>query len=455
MFKKIELWVVLIILIFFFVITIFFGAIIDYSYSGGKKFAKIQKISIFLAQLPKNLKFILKDGGVNTVSPTSSKLHVNKNRFNKYIDEDLREELILISRHDGDLKRSVVELIDINTFEVLHTFLPDINKINSKTDTSREEFKYLNRDHSEKRHYMMHPAITSKGELIFKSASPLVKIDFCSNLIWINDENNYHHSTEIDDEGNIYVPSHIFPFEVSEKIVGKNFDNYLDDGITILNTNGKVLFSKSVSQILIENGYLNRLFALQKFLNDPIHLNDIQPVLNDGKFWKKGDLFISIRNISMIFLYRPETNKIIKILENEVMLNQHDVDIIDEKSISFFNNNFVFGVDKRVKNGPNEIIIYDFENDTYTKKFKEQIDLTDPMTQSQGLHTILKDGSLHLEESNSGRILFFNSEGKLVWEFINKSSKNEVYDLWWSRVIEDKKLILSLKKLLDEKKCLN
>ena len=150
MFKKIELWVVFIILILSFVITIFFGAIIDYSYSGGKKFDKIQKISLFLAQLPKNLSFILKDGGVNTVSPTSSKLHVNKDRFNKYIDEDLREELILISRHDGDLKRSVVELIDINTFDVLHTFLPDIDKINSNTDTSREEFQYLNRDHSEK-----------------------------------------------------------------------------------------------------------------------------------------------------------------------------------------------------------------------------------------------------------------------------------------------------------------
>ena len=60
-----------------------------------------------------------------------------------------------------------------------------------------------------------------------------------------------------------------------------------------------------------------------------------------------------------------------------------------------------------------------------------------------------------MEESNSGRILFFNSEGELVWEFINKSSKNEVYDLWWSRVIEDKNLIISLKKLLNEKKCIN
>ena len=148
---------------------------------------------------------------------------------------------------------------------------------------------------------------------------------------------------------NIYVPSHIFPFEVKEELVGKNFDNYLDDGITILNDDGEVLFSKSITQILIENGHINRLFAMQKYLNDPIHLNDIQPVLYDGKFWKKGDLFISIRNISMIFLYRPETNKIIKILENENMLNQHDVDIINENSISFFNNNYLYGANKRLK----------------------------------------------------------------------------------------------------------
>ena len=45
---------------------------------------------------------------------------------------------------------------------------------------------------------MWHPAITFEGELIFHSASPLVKIDFNSKIVWVNDEDMFHHSTNLD-----------------------------------------------------------------------------------------------------------------------------------------------------------------------------------------------------------------------------------------------------------------
>ena len=62
--------------------------------------------------------------------------------FDKKLNSS-RDELILISRHDGDLKRSIVEIRDLNTFEVLHSYLPDIQKIYEKIDLTKEEFKYL------------------------------------------------------------------------------------------------------------------------------------------------------------------------------------------------------------------------------------------------------------------------------------------------------------------------
>ena len=39
------------------------------------------------------------------------------------------------------------------------------------------------------------------------------------------------------------------------------------------------LFYKNLFHILIENGYKHLLFGHQEFKSDPIHLNDIQPVL--------------------------------------------------------------------------------------------------------------------------------------------------------------------------------
>ena len=35
------------------------------------------------------------------------------------------------------------------------------------------------------------------------SYSPFVKIDFSSEIIWVNDEDNFHHSSNFDNDKNI------------------------------------------------------------------------------------------------------------------------------------------------------------------------------------------------------------------------------------------------------------
>ena len=47
----------------------------------------------------------------------------------------------------------------------------------------------------------------------------------------------------------------------------------------------------------------------------------------------------------------------------------------------------------------------------------------------------LKDGSAIVEDQNNGRIFYLNSQGEVVWIFNNLNSKNKIYNLWWSRVI--------------------
>ena len=56
----------------------------------------------------------------------------------------------------------------------------------------------------------------------------------------------------------------------------------------------------------------------------------------DGKFWKSGDVFLSLRNQSMILLYRPSTNKIIW-KGTGPFFRQHDVDVLNDHKISIFN----------------------------------------------------------------------------------------------------------------------
>jgi hypothetical protein len=56
-----------------------------------------------------------------------------------------------------------------------------------------------------------------------------------------------------------------------------------------------------------------------------------------------------------------------------------------------------------------------------------------------GLVDFLQDGSAIVEDRMNGRIFYLSSEGKVVWIFNNLNSKKQIYDLWWSRVIDIKK----------------
>ena len=119
--------------------------------------------------------------------------------------------------------------------------------------------------------------------------------------------------------------------------------DFIDDSIIKINTDGKKLFNKSVTEILIENNIVAENFALTTLWSsqlDPIHLNDIEPAFTDTEYWQQGDVFISIRHQHAIIHYRPSTNKVINYITGPFAA-QHDVDIISDKEISIFNNNNV------------------------------------------------------------------------------------------------------------------
>ena len=107
--------------------------------------------------------------------------------------------------------------------------------------------------------------------------------------------------------------------------------------ISKVSPSGKLLFRHSVAQILIRHGYTNWLFTMGMYQADPMHLNDIEPVLDDGPYWKKGDLFLSLRNVSAVLLYRPSTDQIVWIKRGP-WIGQHDVDVLDDHRIGIYDN---------------------------------------------------------------------------------------------------------------------
>ncbi len=449
MFRKVELWIVYLISFLNILVAISFGILVRQELVGTTKLGKVSKTALFLSEIPVNLKKIIK---------SQSSYLVNNDRFPELTDfngiPNTRESYLLLSRFNGDLKEGIVELINLKNFKVLHTWNPDIDAFNELVPKINE-FKYLKRDRNNSRQMLVHPNLTDDGGLII-GWGPLRKINSCSDLIFQNQNDDFHHSKEIDKDGNIWVPASIFPQKLPKEKVGRNADSengYNDDGIVKLSQNGEILLKKSVSEIFIDNGLEHLLFTSKTpniFANDPIHLNDIQPVNFDGNYWKKGDLFLSLRHQSMIILYRPETNQIIW-KGTGPFFHQHDVNILNKEEISIFNNNSKFFVNGDVVDGNNQIIIYNFKTKKYSAYLNDSFIKNDIRTLTQGRGKIIAGGDVFVEETDFGRLTYLNADGSLKWSYINRSNDGKIYQLGWSRILYEKKDIEKTRNFLNTK----
>ncbi len=447
MFKKFFTYPVFLVLFLSFVGAIGFGSLLTHHYLGGEKFQSLQNIAVIISKIPSNAKYIIKNRSLNLNKPLKLDKHKDKKRFEQFI-ENKRNALLVLPRYDHSLSRSVVDIVDLNNFEVIHTYKHDIDEMNDQI-TNTKEFPRLEIDNSQIRFEYRHPLLFGDGSLA-SFYEPAFKIDFCSNLQWINDEEIFHHSKMLDHDGNIWVGGRMNP--TSKYVKKYAIKDFIDDSIIKINTDGKILYNKSVTEILIENNIVADNFALTSSLSnqlDPIHLNDIEPAFTDTEYWQQGDVFISIRNQSTIIHYRPSTNKVINYITGP-FARQHDVDIISDKEISIFNNNNFF-----VDNEYSEVVIYNFVTKKFRKLFNDQLQKENFKTITRGLSHTFKDGSLMVEETNYGRIILFNNKGEKEWEFVNKDKNGDIGFVTWSRIVEDKLLIKNFKSMVKNKTCLN
>ena len=447
MFKKIEIWILYLTILISILFAIGFGVLVRQELVGSNKAGWISKTALTLAEIPVNTLKLLGFGSDLVIEDR----FIDLDGFNG--NQNSEESYLLLSRYNGDLQEGVVELVDLRTFEILYTWNPDINAFNDLINQV-DEFKYLNRDGNNKRSLLQHPKLTTDGGLIFGWGKPLRKIDACSNLIFQNAHDNFHHSIETDIDRNIWVPSNIYPQSISIEKVGRDTlenGSFYDDAIVKLSPDGEILFEKSVSQIFIDNGLEYLLFAHgNDYEKDPIHLNDIQPINVDGEFWKKGDVFLSLRHQSIILLYRPSTNEIIW-KGTGTFFHQHDVDILHSHRISIFNNNSKNFVEGDVVDGHNEVIVYDFKTNEYSSYLKDSLIENDVRTITEGRSQILPNGDLFIEESNYGRTLYFNSDGSLRWTHVNRADDGNVYRVGWSRILYNNKDIQNVNNFLTNK----
>ncbi|WP_169740949.1 arylsulfotransferase family protein [Methylomicrobium agile] len=430
LFKKIEVWIVVLLGIFGVAGTVFFGAAVRYYHEGGNS-GQFGAWADTIAAIPSTAKTIVKGKHGKAAMEAHEQRFDGHSGFVFNYQAGERPDLgyLLLNRYDFDLGMSVSELVDLNTQETLHRWHFDVDPLWKQS----KRVNHLEVDHATKRFRNQHAYLLNNGSILTGVQGPLLSADLCSNLSLINDQASYHHSIERDDKGNFWIPKHFVPKTV--KIGSKQFS---DDGIALLTPDGKVLSEKSIISILDQNGLGYLIYGMGRYNDDPIHLNDIQPVRKDGLYWKTGDIFLSIRNLSMILLYRPSANQVLWYKQGP-WIHQHDVNILDDHRISVFDNHARFEFDKSTENlvvdSSNNVYIFDFQSDSVTSPFQNAFTSLDIRTPTEGRGKIISSDEIFVEETNYGRLLQFNNRGEIIWQYINRASNGKVYYVSWSRLI--------------------
>ena len=423
--KKIPLWSVLLLLWFAFIIALLFGWDVWRIKSNRQGITnKTDRFIINLASFPSLVKqsFTQFKQPSTLIAPDLYPQITGLKTKGKYIDSGY----ILLATYDKSANQSIAKLIRLSDQKVMHQWRPDYAGIVRLLGKQNRYWPEKNIHNLR----LYHPLLMPDGSLVFNNVlSPLIKIDKGSKMVWsIN--GIFHHSIEVDADGNIWAPSVIKPTGFMRGIL----NDYKDDAITELSQQGKVLLRRSVAQILMDNGYRTLLLGTGPYEKDMLHLNEIQPALISGKYWMKGDLLISIRNRSTVFLYRPATNKIMW-LQTGPWLNQHDADFLGAVRIEVFGNNVVrvFGEDRLV-DGHNEEYIYNFKTDKITTPYTNFLKNAKVATPSEGRANILPNGDLFVEETNNNRLLRGNTTD-IKWQYVDRIGKHSVAALSWSRYI--------------------
>lgn len=254
-----------------------------------------------------------------------------------------------------------------------------------------------------------HPFFFKDSSLLFNvhHLGLTYKIDKYSKLLW-KSKRLTHHSIEIDEEGNIWTCS----IDLDNNTANKY--RYVDDAILCLDKNGNEKYFKSLTDIFKENKVFKSLIEAtpiseQNQVKDPYHLNEVQPVKSSGRFWNKGDVFLSLRHKSMVVLFRPKESKILWVMQGPWNM-QHDINIVNDSIISMFNNNTSF-LNKEINSSSN-IAYYNFNNQTVNFEAKDIFS-----SETQGRQSKLTTGDFFIESTDSGIYYLLDSIGTIKYNF--------------------------------------
>ena len=101
--------------------------------------------------------------------------------------------------------------------------------------------------------------------------------------------------------------------------------------------------------------------------------------------------------------------------------------------------------------GHNEVYVFNVETQRVSTPYTEAMKSFDVRTTAEGLHKLLPNGDVFIEETLRGRLLRI-SKRNVVWQFTKKTSSHSISMLNWTRHLSKKYVedMLPIFKKVDE-----
>jgi hypothetical protein len=288
------------------------------------------------------------------------------------------------------------------------------------------------------------------GSVVFNfEYGGLVKLDRCGNVVWTLAQRT-HHSVEVAEGGGFWVPGRRYlpqagtlpfpPFETPMQ----------EDTLLRVSEDGAVIAEISVPQLFFDNGLEAILTATgynfrqgMQWGREVVHLNKIdelsEGLADDFPMFDAGDLALSLREQNMVLVVDPDSGEI-KWWKIGPWVRQHDPEFRKGGTIAVFNNNIYRSA---FKNGsqisdpsiPRVSNILEVNPETNEHRIiygheKGQ----EFLSVLRGNHEPTQGGGFLITEFEGGRIFETDSQGRVIWEYINRYDDDEVLEVTGARM---------------------
>ena len=427
LYKPVPLWSMLAGLLFMAALAVAYAAFLLHSVRGGTGVKWLREPALFVAEAPLLL-WSLRDTTRNPFLSPANETSAAPVAFgarppglsrSAFVDPGF----LLVPLYDPVLKRPLVRLIRLSDGSVLREYAPNLMPLQAEV----ERLSTPPTNVSGVPFWMGHPELLEDGSILFKGNNLLVRADACNRVLWT--KFGFHHSIERAAENGFWT-ARVHPIP---QLAGVG-PAYRSEAVALVSDEGEILYSKTLDQIFKDNG-LEALVRGRQYSDDPYHLNDVEPVLEDGPHWRRGDIFLSLAYQSMVMLFRPTEGRVIW-WQIGPWTGQHDVNVLDTQRIAIFDNRVNFEAAGPAVRGNSRELVVDFGSGKVTSPWEAALRRLRFQAPSNGRGTVLPRGDLVVEESLGGEVMRLSAEGSVLWRFLNTDARGRGYRLFWSRYLE-------------------